>query len=109
MLADNFYVKLLGPTDQYCIERYNNQADKLQPANGGSEVCHQSIPTSNTVTVWEVECGPSGDSQSGIKLFATNSSGIKWYLRMGAFGGEADLVCQSHVNHVLSSLPQLLG
>ena len=91
---------MLGTNDQYHIERYNNQNDKLQPATGGSEVCHQAIPTSSTATVWVAERGPGGDSQSGIKLFTTNSNGNKWYLRMSAFGGEADLVCPAHVNHV---------
>ena len=41
-----------------------------------------------------------GDSMTGIKLFTTDSNENKWYLRMSAFGGEADLVCPAHVNHV---------
>ena len=100
LLADNYHVKLLGANDQYHIVRYNNQSDKLQPATGGPGVCHQAIPTSSTATVWIAERGPSGNSQTGIKLFTTNGSGNKWYLRMSAFGGEADLVCPDHVNHV---------
>ena len=91
---------MLGTNDQYHIERYNNQTDKLQPATGGSEVCHQAIPTSSTATVWEAERTPGGDSVTGIKLFTTDSNENKWYLRMSAFGGEADLVCPAHVNHV---------
>ena len=99
-LADNFHVKLLGVSDQYHIQRYNNQSHKLQPANGGSEVCHQAIPTSSTTTVWVAERGPSGSSQSGVKLSTTNNSGTKWYLRALFLGGAADLVCSDHVNHV---------
>ena len=100
IFADNFHAKVLGTNDQYHIERYNNQTDKLQPATGGSEVCHQAIPTSSTATVWVAERTPGGDSVTGIKLFTTDSNGNKWYLRMSAFGGEADLVCPAHVNHV---------
>ena len=92
---------MLGTNDRYHIERYNNESDKLQPANGGSEVCHQAIPLSSTATEWVAE--PSGGSQSGIKLFTTNSSGNKWYLRvpLSNFDGEQpDLVCPDHMNHV---------
>ena len=100
LFADNFHAKVLGTNDQYHIERYNNQTDKLQLATGGSGVCHQAIPTSSTATVWEAERTPGGDSVTGIKLFTTDSNENKWYLRMSAFGGEADLVCPAHVNHV---------
>ena len=103
-LADNFCAKVLGENDQYHIERYNDESDKLQPAIGGPENCHQAIPVSSTATVWIAEpAESSGDSLSGIKLFTTNSSGNKWYLRVPAFnsGGEQpDLVCPDHNNHV---------
>ena len=100
ILIDNFCVKLLGQTNQYYIEQYNNRSSRLQPANGGSEVCHRAIPTSSSPTVWTAELGPTGNSQTGIKLFTTNGSGNKWYLRASAFGGAADLVCPDHFNHV---------
>ena len=53
----------------------NNKFDKPQPANGGFESCHQPIPVGSAPTVWVAEHGPSGDSQSRINLFATDSSG----------------------------------
>ena len=84
-------MKLVGPTDQYYIERYNNPLDKLQPANRGSEVCRQSILVSSTETIWRAERVSSGNSQSGIKLFTIGSSGNKWYLRMPIFDDGPDL------------------
>ena len=99
-IADNFYAKVLGENDKYHIERYNNQSDKLQPATGGAGVCHQAIPVSSTITVWEAEYdSTSGDSQTGIKLFATDSSKNKWYLRVPS-EGQPELVCQDHMNLV---------
>jgi hypothetical protein len=91
---------VLGINDQYYIERYSNPAVKLQPAIGGSDMCHQTIPTSSTATVWVAELEPGSDSQSGIKLY-TMSNGSKWYLRVPAVHGEQpDLVCSDHMNHV---------
>ncbi len=99
LLADNFYAKVLGTNDEYYIETYSNQAVKLQPATRGSEMCHQTIPTSSTATVWEAELEPGSDSQSGIKLY-TMSNGSKWYLRVPVDGEQPDLVCSDHMNHV---------
>ena len=100
-IADNFYAKVLGENDKYHIERYNNQSDKLQPATGGAGVCHQAIPVSSTMTIWEAEYdSTSGDSQTGIKLFTTNiSDNTKWYLRV-PLDGQPELVCQDHMNVV---------
>ena len=40
-ISDNkWHLRVLGENDKYHIERYNNQSDKLQPATGGSGVCH---------------------------------------------------------------------
>ena len=97
---DNFYVRLIGQNNQYYIERYNDQSSRLQPGSGGSAVCQQAIPTSSSPTVWTAELGPTGNSQTGIKLFTTDASGNKWYLRASIFGGAADLVCQDHLNNV---------
>ena len=87
-------MKLLGVNDQYHI---NLRDTSSKPTNynqaiGSSEVCHQSIPTSSIAIVWVAEHGPSGDSQSGVKRFSTNSSGSKWYLGVPVsnFNGEAD-------------------
>ena len=92
---------MLATNDHYYIERYSNQADRLQPATGGSEVCHQAIPTSSTATVWEAERTPGGDSVTGIKLFTTDSNGNKWYLRVpGNIDEQPDLVCPDHISHV---------
>ena len=91
---------MAGENNKYHIERYNDQSDKLQPATGGTGVCHQAIPVSITITVWDAEYdSASGNSQSGIKLFATDSSDNKWYLRV-PFEGQPDLVSQDHMNHV---------
>ena len=91
---------MLATNDHYYIERYSNQADRLQPATGGSEVCHQAIPTSSTATVWEAEL-TGGDSVTGIKLFTTDSDNNKWYLRVpGNIDEQPDLVCSDHINHV---------
>ena len=95
-------MKLVGPTDQYYIERYNNPLDKLQPANGGSEVCRQSISVSRTETIWRAERGLSGNSKSGIKLFTISSSGNKWYLRMPTFDDGPDLICPDYVSITIS-------
>ena len=94
---------MLGTNDRYHIERYNNESDKLQPANGGSEVCPQAIPLSSTATEWVAEHEQDSDSQSGIKLFTTNSSGDKWYLRVpfsNSNGEQPDLVTTDHESHV---------
>ena len=102
-LADNFRAKVVGANDRYHIVRYNNESIKLQPAIGGPENCHQAIPVSSTATVWVAEYKSSGSSLSAIKLFTTNSSGTKWYLRVPIlnFNGEQpDLVCPDHKSHV---------
>ena len=95
--ADNFYARVLGTNDQYYIERYSNQTDKLQPATGDPNECHQAIPTSSTATIWVAERMPGGDSVTGIKLY-TMSNGNKWYLRVpGGFDEQPDLVCSDHI------------
>ena len=103
-------MRLIGQNSQYYIEQYNDQSHRLQPAgyevkyeveySGRPEVCHQDIPMSTTQTVWTAELGPTGNSQTGIKLFTTDASGNKWYLRASVFGGAADLVCPDHFNNV---------
>ena len=95
-------MKLLGPTDHYYIERYNNPSDRLQPASGGTEACEQAIPVSSTETVWIAERGPTGNSQTGIKLFTISSSGDKWYLRMPALDSGANLVCSDQVSILIN-------
>ena len=65
---DNFCVKLIGQHNKYYIEQHNDRSRRLQPTNGGSEECHQAIPTSSTQTIWTAELGPSGNSQTGIKI-----------------------------------------
>ena len=96
---------MLATNDHYYIERYSNQTDRLQPATGGSEVCHQAIPTSSTATVWVAERTPGGDGVTGVKLFTTDSNGNKWYLRVPAYPDEQpDLVCLDHINHVSISV-----
>ena len=95
---------MLGTNDHYYIERYSNQADRLQPATGDSEVCHQAIPTSSTATVWVAEPVPGGDSVTGIKLY-TMSNGNKWYLRVPDDPDkQPDLVCSDHFDHVSISV-----
>ena len=93
-------MRLIGQNNQYYIEEYNDQSCRLQPASGGSEVCHQAIPTSSAPTVWTAELGPTGNSQTGIKLFSTDTNGNKWYLRASLYGGAADLVCPDYCTHV---------
>ena len=102
--ADNFHLAHQGGTvtqPHYHIQRYNDQDEilKLQAASGSS-TCIQSIPTSSADTIWVAELGDDGDSQSGIKLSTTTSTGDKWYLRADPFANSAHLACPNHINDV---------